>query len=81
MSDDRENVPAYALVKDCGCCEGICVDDPKNPDRAKKILLEWIDDGSLDDGFHIERTTVGQARQMFGKCKLHQDEDQAEVKK
>lgn len=74
MSDDRENVPAYALVKDCGCCEGICVDEPGDPKFAKNAIREWIRDGALDEGFHIERVTVGQARQMFGRCKLHPEE-------
>lgn len=71
MAEPIKQVMSYIFVKDCGCCDAIMVDRPEHVDDVKSFLLEGIKGGYLEEGYHIERVTVEEARTMFGQCSRH----------
>ena len=66
----------YLGVKVCGCAVSAAVDDPDDGeperDHTAKLVSEWI-----RRGMHVERTTVGEARQKLRRC--HCAEERAEA--
>lgn len=62
--DDLELTPAYiGRCRRCNTVIGATVDDQTHNDHVADFLYELT-----LGGFIIERTTVGEARALFGRC-------------
>lgn len=64
MTTNTETTPAYtARCPNCGVVIGAAVSDGEHLEDTANTLADWVRDGLV-----IERTTVGEARQVFDRC-------------
>lgn len=62
--EERERTPAYiARCRTCHAVIGAMVDDNTHHDDIASFLYECASSGLI-----LERTTVGEARALFGSC-------------
>lgn len=64
MNDERELTPAYiGRCRNCHAVIGATVDDGCHNEGVADFLYDLA-----LNGFIVERTTVGEARKLFGGC-------------